>query len=123
MIVVEIPPNPNCDPVDMRIFNAVDGGPRPVRALCVARAGGVPAWHDVIGWTAEGQPCPAQAAIVEDSGEGLATLIYGGTGGLRFRQADSRQPWDAAAPEQWGLPFYLTTDVHDIRFDDEAHDG
>jgi hypothetical protein len=95
MIIVEIPPNPNCDPVDMRIFNAVDGCGRPVRALRVAPAGGAPFWHDVTGWTADGDACPALAQRVEDSGDGLAILVYGGTGGLRFRPAGSAQPWGA----------------------------
>lgn len=121
MIVLEIPPNPNCDPVDMRVFNAVDG-PRPVRALKVAPWGGAASWHDVTGWTAEGEPCAAQAQRVEDSGDGLATLVYGGTGGLRLRPSGSTQPWSAGASGQWGLPFLLTTDVEDIRFD-EVTDG
>lgn len=116
MVVIEIPPNPNCEPVDMRVFNDVEG-PRSVRQLMIAPPTGQPAWYEVTGWTAEGTPCPALARRVEDSGEGLAVLVYGGTGGLRFRPAGSRQPWTLDDPAQWGLPFLLTTDTQDLRYE------
>ena len=109
MVVIEIAPNPNCEPVDMRIFHNVES-PQTVRRLLVAPPGGSAAWHDVTGWTAEGTPCPALAQRVDDSGEGLALLISGGTGGLRFRPVGSSQPWRMDDPEQWGAPFLLTTE-------------
>ena len=121
MVLIEIPPNPNCEPVDMRIFNDVEG-PRCVHKLCVAPAGQQPSWHEVTGWTAEGVPCPALARRVDDSGEGLAVLVYGGTGGLRFRPAGSGQPWALSDPNQWGLPFLLTTDTQDA-CDEAAPNG
>ena len=116
MVVIEIPPNPNCEPVDLRVFNDVEG-PRRVRELCIAPSHGEQAWHEVTGWTAEGAPCQAFARRVEDSGEGLAVLVYGGTGGLRFRPAGSRQPWTLNDPAQWGLSFLLTTDTQDLRYE------
>ncbi len=119
MVVVEIPPNPNCEPVEMRIFHPVDV-PRSVRALHVAPDGGRAEWHEVTGWTADGAPCPALAQRVDDSGEGLAILIYGGSAGLRCRPLDSRQPWGLTDPRQWGLPFLLTADTGDIQFDEVA---
>ena len=116
MVVIEIPPNPNCEPVDMRIFNDVEA-PGRVRELYVAPPGGSPAWHEVTCWTAEGATCLALARRVDDSGEGLAVLIYGGTGGLRFRPAGSRQPWTLNDPAQWGRSFLLTTDTQDLRYE------
>ena len=120
MLILEIPDNPNCEPVDLRIFNDVEG-PRRVRELCVAPFGQQPSWHEVTGWTAEGTPCPALARRVDDSGEGLAVLVYGGSGGLRFRPAGSRQPWRLDDPQQWGLPFLLTTDTQDLRYETTPH--
>ena len=120
MVVIEIPPNPNCEPVDMRIFNDVEA-PGRVRELYVAPSGGSPAWHEVTGWTAEGTPCPAFARRVDDSGEGLATLVYGGSGGLRFRPSGSRRPWALDDSQQWGLPFLLTADTQDLRYEATPH--
>jgi hypothetical protein len=110
MVVIEVAPNPNCEPVELRIFHDVEP-PRRVQRLLVARPGGGPAsWHDVTGWTAEGVPCPAMSQRVDDSGEGSALLVFGGTGGLRFRPAGSTRPWELADAEQWGAPFLLTAE-------------
>ncbi len=56
---------------------------------------------DVTGWSAGG-PCPAYAALVEDSGEGIAMLIYGGDEGIRLKPVDCNEPWDLSSPQQWG---------------------
>ncbi len=47
-------------------------------------------WHDVVGWSssAGGSACPAQAALVEDSGAGTAMLVYGGDWGIRLSPVD-----------------------------------
>ena len=38
----------------------------------------------ITGWDADSNsPCPAYACKVEESGDGVALLIYGGTGGVR----------------------------------------
>ena len=56
--------------------------------LCVHRC-------DVAGWSsaADGTPCPARAVSVEDSGAGVATLVYGGDWGLRLLPRDGREPF------------------------------
>ena len=56
---------------------------------------------DVTGWSAAG-PCPAYAALVEDSGEGIAMLIYGGDEGIRLKPVGCDEPWDLSSPRQWG---------------------
>ena len=122
MVVIEIAPNSNCEPVDMRVFHAVET-PRAVHALYVGRDGAAPEWHDVTGWTLENRPCPALARRVDDSGEGMAVLVYGGTAGLRCRPAGIPAPWRADDPRQWGLPFLLTTTLADLRYEDETNDG
>ncbi|MEE8517935.1 MAG: hypothetical protein V3S98_02285, partial [Dehalococcoidia bacterium] len=60
----------------------------------------------VTGWSADG-PCPAYAAKVWDSGDGVALLVYGGDEGIRLKHADSDADWDVANPDQWGEPCLL----------------
>jgi len=108
MITVEIAPNPNCDPMDLRVFHDVEP-PRPVHWVCLERVPGQSEWFEVTGWTAHGAPCPALAQRVDDSGEGTALLVCGGNAGLRFRPAGGG-PWRLEDPRQWGEPFRITTD-------------
>lgn len=109
MVIVEVPPNPNCEPADLRLFHDVEAA-QPVRQVCLERAPGQPAWYDVTGWTADDRPCPALARRVDDSGEGLALLVTGGDAGLRLRPADAHGGWRLDDPQQWGLPFLLLPD-------------
>ena len=113
MVLVEIPANPNCDPVDLRVFHDL-GAPQPVRRVRLSRDAGRPAWYDVTGWTTDGLPCPAVAQKVDDSGDGVALLVRGGDAGLRLRPADGRAEWRLDAPTQWGEPFLLLTDMSDL---------
>ena len=57
---------------------------------------------DVTGWSSEIGPCPAHAVLVEDSGEGIAMLIYGGDEGIRLKPVDCQEVWDLNSPHQWG---------------------
>ena len=121
MVVVEISQNPNCEPVDLRVFHEVEP-PRRVRRVCLEQTPGEPAWYEVTGWTTLGQPCPAVAQRVDDSGEGVALLLHGGDAGLRLRPEDSRTPWDVNDAQQWGVPFLLMADEAGvIAYDEVAH--
>ena len=121
MVVIDVPPNPNCEPADLRLFNDVEA-PRAVRELCIAPPGGQPpAWHELTGWTAENTPCPALGGGVVDSGEGLAFVVTGGAGGLRFRPSGSRRPWALDDPRQWGLPFLLVDTAQPLRYEGATH--
>lgn len=113
MIILDIPPNPNCDATE-RVFHDVETA-RPVARIRLERARGVAAWYDVTGWTRAGTPCPALAQKIDDSGEGVAFLIYGGDAGLRFRPADSGEPWDLQNAHQWGDAFLITTDLNELQ--------
>ena len=63
----------------------IDGdGPRPVRALELGAGGEV-------------TPGPAFACVVEDSGSGLAWLVYGGEAGLWIGHGDAPDAADASA--------------------------
>ncbi len=57
----------------------------------------------VSGWDAAGNhPCPAFACRVEESGDGVALLVYGGSGGIRLKELEDESAWDCQAPNQWG---------------------
>ena len=59
---------------------------------------------EVSGWSSagDGSSCPARAVPVEDSGAGVATLLYGGDWGLRLTPRDGRAPF--------GEPYLLLDD-------------
>ena len=145
MVVIEIPDNPNCPVAELRIFHDVEP-PRSVSGVRLERVPGESKWHDVTGWTLAGQPCPALAQKVDDSGEGVAYLVRGGDAGLRLRPspgtpdallrkakhrgwatgvpravgerpaAGHPQPWSLEDPTQRGEPFLLIADSGDLRF-------
>jgi len=57
---------------------------------------------------------PARVRKVEDSGVGVAYLVYGGTWGIRLCPVERAQAWDFADPNQWGEAYLLLTDPHDL---------
>ena len=117
MLVIEIPPNPNCEPVDLRVFHDLEP-PKPVAQVRVERPGDTrgPQWCAVTGWTSANAACPALARKVDDSGEGVVLLISGGDAGLRFQAAGRTAPWRLDDPRQWGAPFLLLPGADDLRF-------
>lgn len=57
----------------------------------------------VSGWdAASNRPCPAFACRVEESGDGVALLIYGGSGGIRLKELEDESEWSCQTPNQWG---------------------
>ena len=97
---VEVIANGN-SPMDLnRVFDLLND-PRPILRLLAPDPLGADVWCDVTGWE-DGQPCPAMAALSEDSGEGVVMLIYGGEDGIRLKPAVAESDWDADAPDQWG---------------------
>lgn len=113
MIIIEIPENLNCQPMDMRLFHDLERS-RVVEQVRLEREPGRPEWFEVVGWTERGEPCIAHAQKVDDSGEGVAFLIHGGTAGLRLRSFGSQQSWNEASAEQWGEPILILTDSEDF---------
>ena len=76
------------------------------------------AWCVITGVDEAGQPCPASACTIEDSGDGECYLVTGGAWGLRMKRQSSAAPWSMEDPEQWGEPFLLLGgDGADLRFD------
>ena len=57
----------------------------------------------ITGWDGDsGKPCPAYACHVEESGDGTALLIFGGSGGIRLKDLENESPWNESATDQWG---------------------
>jgi len=117
VIIVEIPPNPNCEAVELRIFHDLEP-PRRVSQVRLEHHGS-PQWCRVTGWTLQGSSCPSLGRKVDDSGEGVVLLVSGGEAGLRVQPADHQESWRLDHPAQWGVPFLLLADAQDVRFDDE----
>ena len=104
-IEVEVQEGDNCSFALSRMYSAL-GEPVPIVWALAPGARGDTAAYDVTGWSAEG-PCQAYAALVEDSGEGSALLVYGGDEGIRLRPRGSLEPWSIENGEQWGEPCLL----------------
>ena len=98
-----IEPNPNCPEGCSQRFQA-SSEPRPVRLIRYSPGGGETMECEVSGWSSrgDGTPCPARAVPVEDSGAGVATLLYGGDWGLRLTPRDGRA--------SFGEPYLLLDD-------------
>lgn len=116
-MIVEVEASDNCETGCFARFKEV----RPTRAVRQVRlydrnpAG---EWCWITGWRddAATPTCPAYAQLVEDSGSGLAYLVYGGLYGLRFKPAAIEEPWDLASPHQWGEAYLLLADERDLRY-------
>ena len=98
---IDIEPNPNTE----ISFNMVYRDVSPAREVfCIKYMVGVEDQPvQVTGWDAEtNAPCPAYACKVEESGDGMALLIYGGSGGIRMKPLEDESTWDSASSKQWG---------------------
>ena len=100
LIEVEVTAGEN-NPLDLhRMFDLLED-PRPVSRVMAPNPFGEDVWCDIIGWDTDG-PCPAMAALSEDSGEGVVLLVYGGNEGVRLRPAGTPGEWDLGDAAQWG---------------------
>lgn len=74
-------------------------------------------WYWVTGWTdnPETPVCPAYAQLVEDSGSGLAHLVYGGIYGLRFKPVAVEEPWSLESATQFGETHLILSSDRDVR--------
>lgn len=97
---VEVEPCQNTD----KSFNMVykeTSMPREVYCLKYAAPGGEKPAR-VTGWDAEtDSPCPAYACRVEESGDGMALLVFGGSGGIRMKDLEDESEWNCHNPNQW----------------------
>ena len=57
----------------------------------------------VVGWDAETHaPCRAFATQVEESGDGMALLVFGGSGGIRLKPLEDETDWKLDDANQSG---------------------
>jgi hypothetical protein len=113
---LEVYDNPNCRGSGQLVFNDQEEAPRRVTGMVVTTPTG-DAVCDVTGVGDGGMFCPAFAVKVNDSGEGTAFLIYGGSWGLRFRRkTDAARSWDLQDTLQWGESYKVYGSAEDIIF-------
>ena len=98
---IEVVESANCPLSLTRMFEATDVV-YPVDRVRTWDLQDVDRMCDVTGWSSKTGPCPAYTALVEDSGEGIARLIYGGDEGIRLKPSDLQEPWSLDSPHQWG---------------------
>ena len=100
-LFLEVDPNPNTEASVSTVYKNIS---RPREVYCVKfhlKENEEPV--QVTGWEAEsGKPCPAYACSIEESGDGTALLIYGGTGGIRMKKLEDESDWDVQSNKQWG---------------------
>ncbi len=115
----EVEENPNCsENLSMR-FKELG----PARSVKQVRISDQPDGRDlcwVTGWQDDpAQPaCPVYAQKVEESGQGMAYLVYGGNWGIRLRPVGMEEEWDLESPNQWGEPFLLLASSRNIIYKD-----
>lgn len=117
-MIVEVEANENCETGCFVRFKQVRP-PRPVRQVRLYDRNPAGAWHWVTGWSDDeaSRICPAYAQLVEDSGAGLAHLVYGGICGLRFKPLEVDEEWNLTSPNQWGEAYLLLADERDVRYE------
>jgi hypothetical protein len=118
-MLVEVDSNLNCEQSVCARFK--DAGPaRRVAQVKSYERKSEGEWCWVTGWTDDPeQPCcPAHAQRVEDSGSGLASLVFGGIGGIRLKPVSLSEDWNVNSPNQWGEPYLLLADAKDIKYED-----
>ena len=117
-MVVEVEPNPNCEQSVYARFKEAGPARRAVQVKSFERKS-EGEWCWVTGWTDDpAYPCcPAQAQRVEDSGAGLAYMVFGGIYGVRLKPVSLSEDWDLNSTNQWGEPYLLLADPNDIRYE------
>jgi hypothetical protein len=118
-MIVEVESNGNCESSFFARFK--EAGPaRPVSQVRLFERYPSGEWYLVTGWSDNPTTpaCPAYAQLVEDSGAGLAHLVYGGLYGLRLRPIHSDEPWSLASPNQWGEAYLSLASDRDLRYTD-----
>jgi len=120
-MVIEVDPNPNCEQSVCARFK--EAGPaRRVMQVKTFERRPEGEWCRVTGWTDDPTHpcCPAHAQRVEDSGSGLAYLVFGGIGGIRLKPISLAEEWDLSSPNQWGEPYLLLADAKDIKYEESG---
>ena len=116
-MIVEVESNENCESSFFARFK--EAGPaRPVTQVRLYERNPAGEWYWVTGWSdnAETPACQAYAQLIEDSGSGLAHLVYGKIYGLRFKPIAIDEPWNLESPNQWGEAYLSLSSERDLRY-------
>ena len=116
-MIVEVESNENCETSFFARFKEV-GPARPVDQVRLYDPNPAGEWYWVTGWSdnAETPACRACAQPVEDSGSGLAHLVYGGIYGLRFKPVNVEETWHLESPHQWGEAYLSLAGERDLHY-------
>jgi hypothetical protein len=92
-VEVLVEANGDCEGATLRF--RTEGSRREISSLVYPAGAGERIPCEVTGWSSEngGTVCPARAVPVEDSGSGIAILIYGGDWGLKLTPKDGSAPF------------------------------
>jgi hypothetical protein len=118
---LEVEENSNCKGMDMMRFKEL-GSPKPLKQVRLYDRTDGGEWCQITGWTGEegGPICPAYARPIEDSGIGMAYLVYGGNYGVRLKPAGIDEVWNLTSPQQWGEPYLVLTSPQDLMFEEDS---
>ncbi|MCI0526640.1 MAG: hypothetical protein L0Y56_04200 [Nitrospira sp.] len=117
---LEVEENPNCKGMDMMRFKEL-GPPKRLKQVRLYDRKDQGEWCQITGWTNEEgcTLCPAYARPIEDSGIGMAYLIYGGNYGIRLKPVEMDEAWNLSSPHQWGEPYLVLTSSQDLMFEEK----
>ncbi len=116
-MIVEVESNENCEASFFARFK--EAGPaRPVLQVRLYERNPSGEWCWITGWSDNPATpaCQAYVQPVEDSGAGLAYLVYGGLYGVRLKPAGVEEPWSLTSSNQWGEPYLSLSGERDIRY-------
>ena len=118
-VIVKVESNENCEGSVFARFKEISPA-RPVLQVKLHDRNPAGEWYWVTGWGDDQQtPAgPAYAQLVEDSGSGLAHLVYGGIYGLRFKPINVEEAWNLESPLQWGEAYLSLASDRDLRYAD-----
>ena len=118
-MIVEVESNENCQASFFARFKEIAAA-RPVAQVRLYDHNPAGAWYWVTGWSdnAATPACQAYVQLVEDSGSGLAHVVYGGLYGLRFKPIQVDEPWSLNSLHQWGDTHLSLASERDLRYGD-----
>jgi len=114
---LEVESSENCELSLFLRFKEV-GPPKPVVQVKSYERDRKGEWCDVVAYSDDPErPWPtAMAQPVEDSGAGLAILIFGSVGGIRLKPVSCEEDWNLESRDQWGETHLLLADTRDLRY-------
>ncbi len=116
---IEVEENPNCETSVFLRFKELGPAQR-LRQVKSDEHSSRGEWCEVVGWTDhEDRPeCQAMVQPVEESGRGVAYVVFGGVWGVRLKKEGVQEAWSLESPNQWGDAYLLLMDAHDLRLEE-----